>query len=337
MSDQTAFVLDQLAKSGRYHITKPDHVLVQCPIHASGQERTPSRKINLTNPRFKPLESFCYACDDDDKRKSWNELAAVMGMAPIRGEEDSGEDTEDSLWLKLPPREDFYGSDDTQVAHFPWKGAWRGIAASLLKRLEASEVNSKDEPRIYFPVMVDGVEIGNVQCVVDTESDAASKVKYLLSGRWTQYTVYPLDIAFPMAENLGYIVVVEGLRDALNLLQYGVPAVCIWGTNGWTRAKREVLQDLGVKIVIAMDGDEAGHKARDRIEADCKRFNMRHAIINFEEDMDPGKLKRSEVLEIAEMFSKRLHITHPSSLRDKRVIQSLLDLFKSLRKAAHND
>lgn len=330
--DYATFITDQVAKSGRLHFNKGDHVTVQCPIHGGGGERTPSRKINISNPRYKPLESFCFACHKDEQIKSWNELAAVMNMAPIReAEESDGE--EDELWVKLPPPEDFYGMEAENVAQFQWEGKWRGISTKLLKRLNASMVNSRDEPRIYFPIYVDGVEVGNTQCVVDAKHEEASKIKYLHSGKWTNWTMYPVDIAFPMAEKMGFLLIVEGLRDALRLIDNGVPAVCIWGTNGWNKAKREILMELeGVKLVVAMDGDEAGWKARDEIEADCKRLKMSHAVINFKEGMDPGGLKRSEIQEIAQMFGPKWRsILTPRALNDNFVVQALVNLFYKRR------
>jgi 5S rRNA maturation endonuclease (ribonuclease M5) len=333
--DHSAFIVEQIAKTGRPYITKPDHVLVQCPIHAGGQERTPSRKINISNPRFKPYESFCYACHDEQKRLSWNELAAVMHMAPIRvadGEEVGGED---DLWIKMPTPEEFYGSSEvTGIGHMPWTGPWKRdgvtISEKFLRKMGATLVDSRDEPRLYLPVMVDEVEIGNVQCVID-KTDESSKIKYLLSNnpKFSNYTLYPVDEAFPLAERLGYIVLVEGARDALNLLQHGVPAVCIWGTNGWTRAKRDIIIELGVRVILAMDGDEPGQHANSAIAADLKRVNVPHKVITFAEDMDPGKMKRADVIELRDMLSKKWT---PQSLKDNRIIKELLAMFNRVRR-----
>jgi 5S rRNA maturation endonuclease (ribonuclease M5) len=326
--DHSAFVLDQVAKTGRRFLTRSDCVVIQCPIHANGQERTPSRKINLSNPRFKPLESFCYGCNDDDKRLTWNELAARCNMAPIRtaDDNDGDEDDGDGLWLSLPSSEEFYGAEAEDVAHFKWKGNWRGISHKLLKRLGVSLVNSKDEPRIYFPIYVDGEQIGNVQCVVEVNEES-HKIKYLISkeNRWSQYTLYPVDIAYEMAEQAGYIVIVEGLRDALKLIQLGVPAVCIWGTNAWTRAKLDALIELDVKLIVAMDGDEPGRGARDKIVADLKRHKVPHAVINFEEDMDPGKMPKADILELKRMFDKR----KPAN---DNFVSDMLNLFRRKRR-----
>lgn len=332
--DYANFIMEQVARSGRHHFNKGDHVIIQCPIHGGGNERTPSRKINISNPRYKPLESFCFACHKDEQIKTWNELAALMNMTPIQEGEDG--DNEDALWVKLPPPEDFYGAESQDIAQFKWKGPWRGISNKLLRKLGATMVNSRDEPRIYFPIYVDGVEVGNTQCVVDAKHEEASKIKYLHSGKWTNWTLYPVDVAFPMAEKCGYILIVEGLRDALHLIDNGVPAVCIWGTNGWNRAKREILIELsGVKKVIAMDGDEAGWKARDAIEVDLKRYKQPYAVINFAEGEDPGGLSEDDVLEIAQMFDKRkTTILSPKALKDPKVVDSFLRMFYKMMAAA---
>lgn len=334
--DHASFVMEQVAKTGRLHFNKGDHVVVQCPIHAGGHERTPSRKINISNSRYRPLESYCFACHDDQKRLTWNELAAVMHMTPLQGEDSDSEEGGEGLWLALPQPADFYGVEHAEIAQFAWKGSWRGIQYKLLKKLGATTVNSRDEPRIYFPIYVDGVEVGNTQCVINAKHEEASKIKYLHSGKWTQWTLYPIDIAFPMAEKCGYLLIVEGLRDALRLIQFGVPAVCIWGTNGWTRAKRDILIELdGVTKVIAMDGDEAGRAATDKIEADLKRNKVKHSVIRFEDGVDPGNLPKADIMEIKQLFdkSRSISINSPKALNDNRVVRNLMKLFDTKRKA----
>ncbi len=339
MNDHATFVMEQVGKTSRPHFNKGDHVVVQCPIHSGGMERTPSRKINISNPRYKPLESYCFACHDDVKRISWNELAAIMNMSPVQEEGSSDGEEEGGLWLQFPPPEDFYGIEAAEeTATFPWKGNWKRdgvtISGKFLRKMGARLVNSRDEPRLYLPVTVDGVEVGNTQAVID-KTDESSNIKYLHSGKWTQWTLYPVDEAFPLAEKLKYLLLVEGARDALNLMQHGVPAVCIWGTGAWTKAKRELLEELamsGVKLVIAMDGDDAGRKARDKIETDLKGRKINPAIINFEDDMDPGKLTPEDVAEIANMFGGKRKLDNPRALNDNAVVASLMRSFYRARK-----
>jgi DNA primase len=75
-----------------------------------------------------------------------------------------------------------------------------------------------------------------------------------------------------MMKDLGArtMVLVEGQRDCLRLLTLGIPAMCIFGTQSWSKSKAKLLEVSGVRrIVLLMDGDEAGINATEKIEASC--------------------------------------------------------------------
>jgi DNA primase catalytic core len=65
------------------------------------------------------------------------------------------------------------------------------------------------------------------------------------------------------------IVLVESIVDALSLVQIGAENVQpLYGVNGFTAEHLQTLKDDNVKtIVLAMDADEAGHKASEGLKA----------------------------------------------------------------------
>jgi DNA primase len=65
------------------------------------------------------------------------------------------------------------------------------------------------------------------------------------------------------------IVLVEGIIDALSLIQIGVENVQpLYGTNGFTAEHLETLKDDNVKtVILALDNDEAGRKASEMLKA----------------------------------------------------------------------
>jgi DNA primase len=65
------------------------------------------------------------------------------------------------------------------------------------------------------------------------------------------------------------IVLVESIIDALSLVQIGVENVQpLYGTNGFTAEHLQILKDDNVKtIVLALDNDEAGGKATEKLKA----------------------------------------------------------------------
>jgi DNA primase catalytic core len=75
------------------------------------------------------------------------------------------------------------------------------------------------------------------------------------------------------------IVLVESIIDALSLVQIGVENVQpLYGTNGFTAEHIGTLKDDNVKtVVLALDNDEAGHKASESLKAKLldERFTVK--------------------------------------------------------------
>src|SRR6185503_1897184 len=95
-------------------------------------------------------------------------------------------------------------------------------------------------------------------------------------GQWIHSAgLWPFDYAINLMRKNDWttIVVVEGQRDAIRLLSNGIPAVCFFGTNGWTDKKAQLLEAFGVKRVVVMpDGDEAGINCLDGVVESINKF-----------------------------------------------------------------
>ena len=65
------------------------------------------------------------------------------------------------------------------------------------------------------------------------------------------------------------IVLVESIIDALSLVRIGVENVQpLYGSNGFTAEHMQLLKDDNVKtIVLALDNDDAGRKATEKLKA----------------------------------------------------------------------
>lgn len=59
------------------------------------------------------------------------------------------------------------------------------------------------------------------------------------------------------------VVLVEGQVDALSLINHGIPALAILGTNNWSTYKESMVVSAGFDcIMLMMDGDKSGRKAQ---------------------------------------------------------------------------
>jgi DNA primase len=129
-------------------------------------------------------------------------------------------------------------------------------------------------------------------------------------GRWIhsnadpKYLNYPSGITLPLYPSDPYIlhdsiILVEGILDALNLIDKGLPnAVCAFGAH--TLSERSIdkvlyFHILGVKkIYIMFDADETGKKAALSLEKALKpHFSVE--IVELPDGRDPGSLDKKEV------------------------------------------
>ena len=78
-----------------------------------------------------------------------------------------------------------------------------------------------------------------------------------------EYGVKSSDVLYPFDRHAGYVIVCEGVFDALTLKKIGLNATSIQGTNLSTSQIRK-LKKLD-KVVIALDGDEAGIKGTKKV------------------------------------------------------------------------
>lgn len=109
-------------------------------------------------------------------------------------------------------------------------------------------------------------------------------------------TLYPLD----KFKSNGTAILVEGLLDCLYLRSLGYTNVlCIFGTNGFSFAKGEILKNYGVASIIPlMDGDVAGQRAAERIELLCQRLKLNTQRVVLDINRDPKDYSLEELKHI---------------------------------------
>ena len=242
-------------------------VMIQCPFHPG--DRTPSCGVNIDPSRAAPLGFFhCFACG---AKGGWNVLADKLGLTKF-GDKD----------FKLTesfrdPRLEQRLLNGTTASWMPEytaefrEDAWRGIRGSLVKDVGGvlGFHAAFGETRLWFPVTVFG-ETKAVLCAALSKKGKRSYTVYGGLGRaW-----FPFDYVEEMlgSGNFRKVFVVEGPRDALTLIQAGVPALALLGTQQWKESRKKSLLKMcarhGAVPVVMMDGDAAGRKAQRKITAD---------------------------------------------------------------------
>lgn len=263
----------------------PGRTYILCPYHS---EKTPSGRILHVYGSPGVGNYKCYGCG---VTKSWNELASTLGLK-LYGKKEARRDSQSV------PKHNFENSDDDLLYSKIQKeklkiiplssmktllstglhktGVWRGFKLQFLHSLGFKFCKAVDSGRtyLYMPVSVKGVERGYIKAQL-FKPKLKSIPSYINSpGSWSlKYGLFLYDQAIELMQrkNKSTLVLVEGPRDALRLLRFGIPTIAIMGTHSWSKGKMHLLELSGAsRIVLMMDGDKAGKAASSLISKGCR-------------------------------------------------------------------
>jgi 5S rRNA maturation endonuclease (ribonuclease M5) len=160
---------------------------------------------------------------------------------------------------------------------------WRGVKRELLEKTgcRLCYLDRTGEFYVWMPVMVQGEMKGYVKACLEKPEEGPSYIN--ASGKWSgQYgfLFYDYAVELAMRKGLNTVVLVEGPRDALRLLRYGIPAMAVLGALNWNEEKRYVLEQSGIEnLILFFDGDDAGIAATKGIYKSVKTcFNIRKVM-----------------------------------------------------------
>lgn len=264
VQDRLEFVRNQCRTlpGARY---REDYTMIRCPFHA---DKNPSGRINHSIYSKSPGFFKCYGCG---ATASWNELAPLIGCTPF--------ETKPAVRYAQPIHVDetVEESEKLRLKPLPRGKKWRGISTNLLSDIgcELCRVvydNSLSRPFLYMPVRVGNELKGYTKARLKKEEGKTSYINK--KGSWVKhYGLFPFDYSISILTATHTVVLVEGQRDALRLIQNGIPAMCIMGTQNWSDEKSQLLELYGVeRAVIFMDGDEAGIAGAKKVYSSLKQF-----------------------------------------------------------------
>lgn len=329
LEDRTGFVKAQLTQYSGKKLSTPNYTFVLCPYHA---EKTPSFQVSHNSAR--PRSAGFGTCRGCGAKHKWNDFAGLLGLEAFGRISDEGEFT------KMPM--DYYddaifGSDSKdkdQVKTYSLTEAnwtkvfgkanakWRTFDREFLESIGAKLTIRKDGLYyVHLPVLINGVEKGHVHGRLKKEVPYASFLNK--SGQWSKtHGLLMYDQAIALAQKLGVktLVLVEGPRDALRLLHEAIPAMCILGTQSWSKQKIRLLADTDFdRIVVCMDGDKAGKDATrllvkgERIDSERVRHQVfpslresfkviNFGLYNLEPDADPCSMSANAIKQLKELI-----------------------------------
>ncbi len=266
------FILNEIQKIS--HKEKNGRVYVTCPYH---DDSDPSFTINVDPTKKVPVGwGSCWSCKAS---KPWNDHAPRLGMRKY-SKKDSV--FEVGYTVRKKKNTELLGKSDHAMTlemlieatncslAEPVNEKWRGYSPEFLQNFNCQIAMDKYENQVLLiPVYFEGDIIGGT--VARWKKDKRKKYpSYLhMEGSWVKDKgLFPYDYVSNMLEekDLDYVVIVEGVRDALRLISEGIPALCIFGTQTWTPAKLKNVLGLGVQTVfVGMDAGRAGIECANTI------------------------------------------------------------------------
>lgn len=265
-----------------------DRAFIRCPFHRKNGklERTPSFCINLSSRKGGSGQGHCFGCGVN---KSWKEIAKAL---KISGNIDFDLTSSHS---RTKTRKSW------TTVFIDWDPAkkWRGISGKLLAYLKAKAFTSGGVDWVRIPCWQNKEQIGYVDCRVNR---AKGQQGYLNSeGPWVASALFGFDLAKKLGRKA--VVIVEGPRDALNLLQHKVPAVAILGTSNIKKQKIELLLANWEYVICGFDPDDAGDVATAKLKQ-LVGIRAKIKYLEFEEGCDAADLSKSEIDEIKTMIRR---------------------------------
>jgi len=254
--------------SGR-KIESSYYTMICCPYH---DDSTPSGQI-YHGDGTKIIGYYkCLGCG---ARRTWNQLAKDLGLPTF-----SGVKPDDRFAQAIKEIQD-QASDEVEfdLSDLPRGKTWRTFSTNFLRKVGCQLGTYRSGRRfVYMPVIVGGRTRGYIRAALHKTEGVPSYLNK--KGPWSkQYGLFPFDYAIKRMNRLGSttMVLVEGPRDALRLLRFGLPAMSILGVQTWTSNKSRLLELHGVqKVLLLMDGDPAGKSASDLILPDVRQ--LMHAV-----------------------------------------------------------
>lgn len=288
----------ELSRLGIPFKDSPQWFQIICPFPHDGGLNT-KRNFGIQK---NGKSTSCFVCGTHG---SWQKIAPVLGATKFGS---SGLISAEGIDLNLAAlvRERFAelalseadDLPDIPEGLTPWVGSWRGLSETFLRKLQAhhwwhtieKDGRSFSTERIWFPCNQSGKYNGYFGRRLDNKD-----VARYYNAPWMHSVemLYPFDYMRSLGGKR--VVLVEGPVDALTLLQGGVPAVAILGTENLGN-KHMLLAAAGYeKVYVMFDNDSAGAKAvPDAVKNYSTVMDVEVMSLPAGRD-DPGKLTPDEV------------------------------------------
>lgn len=277
-------------------------VTIRCPFH---NDRNPSLSVRVEPPYLGAFR--CWSCNAKGGltklfEKLGESLAGddVLHATPVASA-DSVDPGDESM--------DFYPLNARNAKRLGLKNnQWRGFDIEFLATIVKAKIAYLNDPDIdewrrsiphlFLPVLIQGQQVGYIKAAL--RKTKKGKSYFNRPGNWSSSNgLFMFDQAVQLMNDLDIytIVLVEGPRDALRLIFAGIPAVAMLGTQSWSEIKSlNLLKSGATRIVLCMDGDDAGELANSLMRPQLKSVGLSvksFKLWEWEGEYDPCSMPNS--------------------------------------------
>lgn len=290
---------------------------VICPFHT---ESKPSCGVCVSLSAPVPVGYFyCMGCGE---KGHWNKFAEQAGLEKLPDDfRQKDLHYTDKELGKINSRLLFKSMKMPAGIVFD-RDKWRGVDGDLMREvgtvIAKGQTNGGSKIYAFVPVKVHGETIAILQAAMK-RSGKQNPYIYLSDSRLKQRGLFPFDKTLSMLKTGNYkaVFIVEGPRDALNLIQHDMPALSIISATQWGKAKNLILSGMcmnyDVTPIVMMDGDIAGKKIQRKVVADLgERVHTEqvklwvHGKKLGRDDLDPANLPDNMIAALRKLAVKEV-------------------------------
>ena len=281
-------IIQELASIGGK--IKGDNIQILCPWH---DDHSPSLEVYIGFEKLPGIFN-CWSCK---AKGSWNDLARALRLTQINyGEANKITEKDDPFQLVATnlKYQQTLNIEQTRILKglepLPTNFSWRGLGRGFYDNLGAKFYwhRNYDISYLYFPLIMNNEYTGYTLCSLNREVEFSKKY---LTFADTKKVLFLYD-------NIPYgspIVCTEGHFDTLRLVAEGIPATGIFGTENWSKIKREyIIAKNPPKVIICCDGDKAGYETAQTmfldLRAGCTVDIFYLPILPKSQKLDPGNM-----------------------------------------------
>ena len=276
-SEAQRIILGELGKIREQKSTN-SNINICCPFHS---ESHPSCGVYIIPNGKVPFGWFsCLGCGESGP---WNKLAEKLNLQTVKQGDYKVDKASVSSEERKRRKNALLGN--SILVEMPYgipfnDKTWRTIKGETIRQVGGilSLDTFTQETSLFFPLTIRGKLYSVLKAQLHKVKGQQSYI-LLDSQSVKAHGIFPFDYVEAMLKTGKYtkFCLVEGPRDALRLIDRGIPALAILGTNMWSNTKKRLVLSLCTKYevepIVMMDGDPLKKGKRPGTEAQKKIYS----------------------------------------------------------------